>query len=92
MSNVFGRARLIRMAGEPWNSAVERASHQLNYETQMGGAKTKSKPKKRGPKSKKPKDVQRCHNMTQKSHPECASANELCMLICGDLFSENCGQ
>jgi hypothetical protein len=83
MSNVFGRARLIRMAGEPWNSAVERASHQLNYETQMGGAKTprksskgkKSKGKKRGPKPTLSKDIRRCRNITQKTHPDEFTSN-----------------
>ena len=38
--NVFSRASSIRMNGESWQNAVQRAGSQLRYETQMGGAKT----------------------------------------------------
>jgi hypothetical protein len=41
MSNVFQRAQAIRMSGEPWQNAVQRATSQMRYETQMGGAKRK---------------------------------------------------
>ena len=40
MSNVFERASTIRMHGEPWQNAVQRASSQLRYEGQMGGGRT----------------------------------------------------
>lgn len=36
MSNVFQRAKVIRMNGEPWQNAVQRATSQLRYE-QRGG-------------------------------------------------------
>lgn len=51
MSNVFERARNIRMVGEPWQNAVQRAGSQLRYEGQVGGAKAKKpkKPKKHCP-------------------------------------------
>lgn len=42
MSNVFERASAIRMHGEPWQNAVQRASSQLRYEGQMGGGRTKA--------------------------------------------------
>lgn len=38
MSNVFERARAIRMVGEPWQNAVQRAGSQLRYESMVGGA------------------------------------------------------
>ena len=50
MSNVFQRAQSIRMSGEPWQNAVQRATSQLRYETQMGGGK-KSKKTSSGRKS-----------------------------------------
>jgi hypothetical protein len=35
--SVFERARAIRMNGEPWQNAVQRAGSQLRYEKQIGG-------------------------------------------------------
>ena len=43
MTNVFQRAQAIRMSGEPWQSAVQRATSQVRYETQMGGGKASAK-------------------------------------------------
>ena len=43
MTNVFERARAIRMNGEPWQNAVQRAGSQLRYENQAGGAKRGAK-------------------------------------------------
>ena len=45
MTNVFERARAIRMSGEPWQNAVQRAGSQIRYETQVGGAKPRSRNK-----------------------------------------------
>ncbi len=39
MTNVFERARAIRMNGEPWQNAVQRAGSQLRYENQVAGGK-----------------------------------------------------
>lgn len=41
MPNVLERASAIRMSGEPWQNAVQRATSQLRYEAQMGGAAAK---------------------------------------------------
>ena len=35
-NNIFDRARLIRMEGEPWQNALQRAGSQIRYETQVG--------------------------------------------------------
>ena len=43
MTNVFQRAQAIRMSGEPWQSAVQRATSQVRYKTQMGGGKRTKK-------------------------------------------------
>ena len=43
MTNVLERAKAIRMSGEPWQNAVQRATSQVRYETAMGGAKTTRK-------------------------------------------------
>ena len=53
MSNVFQRAQTIRMSGEPWQNAVQRATSQIRYETQMGGRKTKKSAKKSGRRGRK---------------------------------------
>ncbi len=42
MTNVFERARAIRMNGEPWQNAVQRAGSQIRYENQVGGRKVRS--------------------------------------------------
>lgn len=46
MPNLFERAQVIRMKGEPWQNAVQRAKFQLSYENQLGGAKKKGAPRK----------------------------------------------
>lgn len=69
MSALFERASLIRLAGEPWMNAVQRAKFQMRYEDQLGGggtgsgrkpgkgSKKKAAPKKASKKaSKKPTD------------------------------------
>ena len=40
--NVFSRASDIRMNGESWQNAVQRAGSQLRYESQSGGVPTKA--------------------------------------------------
>ena len=35
--NLFERAKSIRMNGENWQNAIQRAKAQLKYETQLGG-------------------------------------------------------
>ena len=35
--NLFERAKSIRMNGENWQNAIQRAKAQLNYEIQLGG-------------------------------------------------------
>lgn len=48
MSALFERASLIRLAGEPWQNAVQRAKFQIRYEDQLGGAKGRGRPKGSG--------------------------------------------
>jgi hypothetical protein len=52
MSNVFERARAIRMYGEPWQNAVQRAGSQLRYEGQVAGGKTYEDGRKKHVRSK----------------------------------------
>ncbi len=61
MTNVFERARAIRMNGEPWQNAVQRAGSQLRYESQVAGAGKKGVKHPNYPKNRKSPTTDKCH-------------------------------
>lgn len=61
MTNVFERARAIRMNGEPWQNAVQRAGSQLRYEGQVAGAGKKGVKHPNYPKNRKSPTTDDCH-------------------------------